>query len=64
MRGRTRSHGFALCVFYNEQRFGREFCIRRAAVACVRRRVEHRRAASGAYVDARRQVERNRTGFR
>ena len=62
MRSRTRSCGLALCVFYHEQRFGRELCIRRAAVPCVRR-VEHRRAASETYVDAWRQVEHKRTGF-
>ena len=63
MRGRTRGCGLALCVFYHEQRFGREICIRRrAAVPCVRR-VGHRRAASETYVDARRQVERIEPGL-
>jgi hypothetical protein len=62
MRSRTRSRGLALCLFYHKQRFGREPCIRRAAVPCVRW-IEHRRAASETDVDTRRQVERNLAGF-
>jgi hypothetical protein len=62
MRSRTRSRGLALCLFYHKQRFGREPCIRRAAVPCVRW-IEHRRPASEKYVHARRQVERNLAEF-